>query len=111
MLDKERKMLFDLNVMDAISDHFGGMGEMNKAMQGKDQMKHLRWLLTELLNEGSEDGEALLTEKQVGKLIHSGNLVEVSQAISAVIAKDGRGNQNLTDDDDEVKNATAGKSQ
>lgn len=80
-LDKERHLLFSLNVIDEMQDKFGGFDKLDKALSGKDSVKNLRWLLTLLLNEGAEDGDEELTEKQVGKLIHTGNLNEVKSSI------------------------------
>ena len=80
-LDKERHLLFSLNVIDEMQDKFGGFDKLDKALSGKDNVKNLRWLLTLLLNEGAEDGDEELTEKQVGKLIHMGNFNEVKSSI------------------------------
>lgn len=80
-LDKERHLLFSLNVIDEMQDKFGGFDKLDKALSGKDSVKNLRWLLTLLLNEGAEDGDEELTEKQVGKLIHTGNFNEVKSSI------------------------------
>ena len=44
-------------------------------------IKDLRWLLTLIINEGMEEGETPLTEQQVGKLIHIGNLPQIKDAI------------------------------
>ena len=55
-LDKERHLLFSLNVIDEMQDKFGGFDKLDKALSGKDSVKNLRWLLTLLLNEGAEDG-------------------------------------------------------
>ena len=81
MLDKERHLLFSLNAIDEMQDKFGGFDRLDTALSGKDSIKNLRWLLTLLLNEGAEDGEEELTEKQVGKLIHTGNFLEVKSSI------------------------------
>ena len=55
-LDKERHLLFSLNVIDEMQDKFGGFDKLDKALSGKDSVKNLRWLLTLLLNEGADDG-------------------------------------------------------
>ena len=67
MLDKQRHLLFSLNVK----------------LQGKDGIKTLRWLLTLLLNEGRDEAEPELTEQQVGHMIHVGNMAAVKDAIFA----------------------------
>ena len=81
MLDKERHLLFSLNAIDEMQDKFGSFDHLDTVLSGKDSIKNLRWLLTMLLNEGAADDDELLTEKQVGKLIHTGNFAEVKAAI------------------------------
>ena len=99
-LDKERHLLFSLNVI--------------------DEMQDLRWLLTLLLNEGAEDGEEELTEKQVGKLIHTGNFLEVKSSIFKAFsmgnngtaeppARDDEEEEDDGEDNENGKNAAAGK--
>lgn len=116
-LDKERHLLFSLNAIDEMQDKFGGFDRLDKVLSGKDSIKNLRWLLTVLLNEGAEEGEAELTEKQVGKLIHTGNFAEVKTAIFKAFSM---GNNGTTeppeneedeeeDDNDNEKNTGAGK--
>ena len=87
-------------------------------LSGKDSVKNLRWLLTLLLNEGAEDGDEELTEKQVGKLIHTGNFNEVKSSIFKAFSLGNNGTEEppARDDeeddgeDDEIrKNAAAGK--
>ena len=69
MLDEERKLLFDLNVLDEVNDRFGSLEAMGSAMMDKkDGAKTLRWLLAQMLNEGADDGAQKFTEHQVGKL-------------------------------------------
>lgn len=80
-LDKERHLLFSLNAIDEMQDRFGGFDRLDVVLAGKDSIKNLRWLLTLLLNEGKEEGDAELTEKEVGRLIHTGNFTEVKSAI------------------------------
>lgn len=116
VLDKERHLLFSLNVIDEMQDKFGGFDSLDKVMKGKDSIKNLKWLLTLLINEGANEGEPLLIEKDVGKMIHTGNFAEVKNAIFAAFAM---GNSGTTeppeaepedDDDDETeKNLKAGK--
>ena len=86
MLDKERHLLFSLNAIDEMQDKFGGFDRLDTVLSGKDSIKNLRWLLTLLLNEGADDGEEQLTEKQVGKMIHTGNFNEVKTAIFKAFA-------------------------
>ena len=116
-LDKERHLLFSLNAIDEMQDKFGGFDRLDKVLSGKDSIKNLRWLLTVLLNEGAEEGEAELTEKQVGKLIHTGNFAEVKTAIFKAFSMVNNGTteppeneeDEEEDDNDNEKNAGAGK--
>ncbi len=115
-LDKERHLLFSLNAIDEMQDKFGGFDKLGEVLQGMENIKNLRWLLTLLLNEGATENEEPLTEKQVGKLIHTGNFDAVRTAIFKAFSL---GNNGTTDpppheDDGEdyegdVKNAEAGK--
>ena len=115
VLDKERHLLFSLNAIDEMQDKFGGFDRLDTVLSGKDSIKDLRWLLTVLLNEGAEDDEEPLTEKQVGKLIHTGNFVEVKTAIFKAFSMGNNGTpeppeQDGGDDDEDIeKNMTAGK--
>lgn len=115
-LDKERHLLFSLNVIDEVQDRFGSFENLEVVMTGKDSIKNLRWLLTTLLNEGADEGEAELTEKEVGRMIHTGNFNEVKGAIFKAFALGNRGNTEPIEaegdegeDDEEEGNAQAGK--
>lgn len=118
VLDKERHILFSLNAIDEMQDKFGGFDRLDTVLSGKDSIKNLRWLLTVLLNEGAEDDEEPLTEKQVGKLIHTGNFAEVKTAIFKAFSMGNNGTpeppeppeQDGEDDEEDIeKNMTAGK--
>jgi len=81
VLDKERHLLISLNVIDEIQTKFGSFNRIDELIAGQDGIKSLRWLLTIMLNEGKEDDEPDLTEKEVGKMIHTGNMGEVKNSI------------------------------
>lgn len=92
---KEYHLLFSLNALDAVQDKFGGYDKLDKVFD-KDNptmIKDLKWLLATLINEGMEDGEEELTEKQVGRLIHVGNMNEVQSAIYAAFAYGANGGE------------------
>lgn len=112
-LDKERHLLFSMNVIDEMQDRFGGFDKLGEVLQGKDSIKNLRWLLTLLLNEGADGGEPELTEKDVGRMIHTGNFMEVKTAIFTAFSLGNSGTEEppADDEDDEEagKNARAGK--
>ena len=80
---KQYYLLFDLNVLDEVQDKFGGYDKLNEVFKQDNprMMKDLKWLLTMLINEGMEDEEKELTEKQVGKMIHMGNFAMIQEAI------------------------------
>lgn len=106
-------MLFSLNVIDELQDKFGGFDQLDNALQGKDSIKNLRWLLTLLLNEGAGDGENPLTEKEVGRMIHVGNLSEVKTAVFKAFSYGNNGGEEPEEQDEEEEseegNAQAGK--
>lgn len=101
MLDKERHLLFSLNAIDEMQDKFGGFDRLDEVLSGRDSIKNLRWLLTVLLDEGAEEGEPELTEKQVGKLIHTGNFAEVKDAIFKAFSMGNNGAEEPPARDDE----------
>jgi hypothetical protein len=86
MLDKERHMLFSLNVMDEMEDRLGGYDKLDEALTGKKAIKNLKWLLTALVNEGSGEGEEPLTEQQIGKMIHVGNMPSLVKLVTEAFA-------------------------
>lgn len=109
MLDKERHLLYDLNAIDMIQERFGDLTKIGEAMTGKDGFKNLRFLLTVLLNEGDDPGNEL-TEREVGKLIHVGNLNAVKDAIFAAISVGNTGSTVPAEvDEDDAKNVEMGK--
>ena len=101
MLDKERHLLFSLNAIDEMQDKFGGFDRLDEVLAGKDSIKNLRWLLTVLWNEGAEEGEPELTEKQVGKMIHTGNFLEVKSSVFKAFSMGNNGMEEPPARDDE----------
>lgn len=85
---KEYHLLFSLNALDEVQDKFGGYDKLNVVFDNNNpaMIKDLRWLLTLLINEGMDENEQPLTEKQVGRIIHLGNMNEVQSAIYASFA-------------------------
>jgi len=80
-------MLFSLNALDEIQDKFGGYDKLDTVLSdSRDMIKNIRWLFTLLLNEGRPEGEPELTEKEVGRLIHVGNLNDIKGAIFGAFA-------------------------
>ena len=88
---KDYRLLFTLNALDEIQEKFGGYDRLGEVFNqnNPDWIKDTRWLLTMLINEGlleEDENAALLDEKQVGRMIHVGNLKEVQRAILASFA-------------------------
>lgn len=116
-LDRERHLLFSLNVIDEMQDKFGGFDRLDEALKGRDGIKNLRWLMTRLINEGADEGEEEVSENAVGKMIHTGNFDEVKTAIFSAFAMGTSGDdeppaveddEDEPGDQDEEKNTEAG---
>ena len=81
-LDQERYILFSLNVIVKVEQKFGSFESLDDHIRtGPDRIKNLRWLLTELINEGAADEDQKLTERDVGKILHPGLLAEAQNAV------------------------------
>jgi len=80
-LDQTRHLMFSLNLIIDLEDEIGDLADLGVQMAKKGNMKFVRNLFTKLLNEGASEGEQPLTEEQVGKLIHMGNIAMVTNAI------------------------------
>lgn len=114
---KEYHLLFSLNALDEMQDRFGGYDKLDKAFDqsNPNMIKDLRWLLTLVINEGLEEGETELTEKQVGRLIHVGNLPQIKDAIFNAFVYSANGGEEKNEDaeetnaDSEEGNAAAGQ--
>lgn len=98
---KIQHLLFSLNALDEIQDKFGGYDKLSEVFNqdNKDWIKNTKWLLALLINEGAEEGEPEVTEKQVGRWIHTGNIVEVQSAILKAFAV-GTSGDNVTQEEE-----------
>ena len=105
---KTYHLLFDLNALDAVQDRFGGYDKLDEIFNtdNPNMVKDLKWLFTMLINEGREEDEPEVTEQQVGRLIHVGNLTEVQNAIYASFAY-GANSEDDGEDDNEGNLASA----
>ncbi len=94
-------MLFSLNVLDEVQDRFGGYDKLPEVFSNENtnQIKDLKWLLTILINEGMDEGQQELTEQQVGKKIHVGNMIEIQNAIYGAFAYGANGGETSNQDD------------
>lgn len=80
-LDKERRLIFDLNSFCDLEDKYDTVEKAMVEMQ-KGSIKAIRYMLyLGLLNEDEN-----LTERKVGKLIKIENLREVMAALTTAIA-------------------------
>jgi hypothetical protein len=86
---KEYPIAFTLNVMEAIQEKYGSMDAWSKVMDQADgkeiKFKDLIWILKEIINEGIDienennpTPRPFLTHKQVGRLISSIGMNEIS---------------------------------
>lgn len=96
-------LLFDLNALDAVQDRFGGYDKLDTIFntENPNMVKDLKWLFTLLINEGMEEGQPEVTEQQVGKLIHVGNLTDVQNAIYAAFAYGANGGESSEEDNED----------
>lgn len=104
---KEYRLLFTLNALDEIQTKFGGYDKLSEVFNknNPDWVKETKWLLTLLINEGfleADENAELLTEQQVGRMIHMGNLSDVQKAIFASFAAGTSGDMADTDGEDEA---------
>lgn len=98
---KERQLLFTLNALDEVQDKFGGYDKLDTVFNqsNKDWIKNTKWLLAMLINEGADEGEPEVTEQQVGRWIHMGNITEVQSAMLKAFAVGTRGTTEPTDEE------------
>lgn len=93
--DKELKLVFNLNVMEAIQDAYGTVdkwGELTDGEHGEVNIKALIFGFKEMLNEGieidnEENGtdEPLFTSKQVGRIISNIGVENTTESIQGVV--------------------------
>jgi len=89
--EKDYPMAFTLNVMESIQNQYGTMKEWGEVLQPQGQepkIKDLKWTFAEFINEGidienEEKGEKkpFLTSKQVGRLISSVGMSEITETM------------------------------
>lgn len=107
MKGKEYRLLFTLNALDEIQTKFGGYDKLSEVFNknNPDWVKDTKWLLTLLINEGlleADENAELLTEQQVGRMIHIGNLPDIQKAIFASFAAGTSGDMDDADGEDEA---------
>ena len=110
---KTYHLLFSLNALDAVQDKFGGYDKLDKVFDKNNptMIKDLRWLLALLINEGMDENEPELTEQQVGRLIHMGNMNVVQSAIFASFAYGANGGEAADENDEPDGESKEGNTQ
>ncbi|MEW5921562.1 MAG: GTA-gp10 family protein [Bacillota bacterium] len=81
ILDKERNLLLDLNAMVAFEEETGS-SLLSATSMSRMGMKEIRALLWACLIHEDES----LTVKQVGAMVHAGNLDEITKSIEKAFA-------------------------
>lgn len=99
---KTRHLLFSLNALDEVQDKFGGYDKLGEVFDqsNKDWIKHTKWLFALLLNEGADEGEPAVTEQQVGKWLHMGNIATIQAAMLKSFAVGTRGTTEPVEDEE-----------
>lgn len=106
---KEYKIVFNLNVAEAIQTEYGTLdkwGELTDGEAGEVDIKALIFGCKEMLNEGIEisnedngTNEPLLTHKQVGRLITEVGLGNVTETVNELVV------DSTASEEDNSKNA------
>ncbi|MBQ1297529.1 MAG: hypothetical protein IIY21_26030 [Clostridiales bacterium] len=95
--DQEYKLVFNLNVMEAIQEEYKTLDNWSKltdgsGADGEPNIKALKFGLTAMLNEGIEienetraEKRDLLTDKQVGRIISEMGLENLTADMNGVV--------------------------
>jgi len=113
VLDKPRKLLFDLNVIEALNSEYGGYDKLGEILNEKNPgyIKDLKHIMALLMNEAAEyqniaagkEVEPIISEKFVGMLFNPSLLVsgDATAAIFKAFNTGTTGNTELPEDYDE----------
>ena len=118
MLDDKKKLTvngvdypveFSLNVMALVQEKYGSLDNWSEIIDSKDKekepsIKDIIWTFTAMINEGIESENetnntqrAILTEKQVGRLVTQFGLNQSMTAIKGIVTGSTQGDEkNLT---------------
>lgn len=98
--DKEYRLVFNLNVMEAIQERYGSLkewGELTDGGDGEPDAKAVIFGFTAMLNEGidianeeNETDDKMLTEKQVGRMITEFGLSKANEQMKETVIKSTR---------------------
>ena len=92
--EKEYRIVFNLNVMEAIQERFGSITEWGNVTDGKDEpdIKAVKFAFWAMINEGididNEDegtNKPHLTEAQVGRMMTSVGLVDATRILNQTV--------------------------
>lgn len=93
--DKEYRLYFNLNVMEAIQDEYGTIdkwGELTDGKSGEVNIKALTFGITEMLNEGIEiyneennTNEPKLTRKTVARILTAIGLKNATENVNNLV--------------------------
>lgn len=94
---KDYKLVFNLNVMEAIQEEYGSVeawGDLTDGGEGEPNAKAVIFGFTQMLNEGiditnDEEGtnDKPLTLKQVGRMITEVGLIEATKSMQNTVVK------------------------
>lgn len=90
--DREFKLAFNLNVMEAIQDKYGTLAKWSALVEpedGEPNIKALKYGFTQMLNEALDiegSGEQL-TEKQVGRMLSDLGMQGVAGALKDTVVR------------------------
>lgn len=94
---KDYKLVFNLNVMEAIQEEYGSVekwGDLTDGGEGEPDAKAVIFGFTQMLNEGiditnDEEGtnDQPLTLKQVGRMITEVGLIEATKSMQNTVVK------------------------
>lgn len=95
--EKEYKLVFNLNVMEAIQDKYGTLNAWSASIEpedGEPNIKALKYGFTQMLNEAidienEENGTNIkpFTEKQVGRMLSEIGMQNIGEALKETVVK------------------------
>jgi len=92
---KQRHIILSLDAFDEIQDHLGGNLDGLENLLERPSFKDLRWLLHIMLKAAADEGEEILTEKQLGRMVHVGNMQRVRRAVDEAITLGSDGDEDV----------------
>jgi hypothetical protein len=85
---KRYNLYFSLNALDALQKKFGSITTLDKIFnqESKTLFEDMRWLLALLANEGRDDGEPEIPEREIGSMVNTRNLTHIQEAMFEAFA-------------------------